>query len=163
MQPDRSIFREQALKQYMQKQEKEVIPHILSPSIFACLWILFSLILLATILVLRQQVPRFINSSGIILNQREANMGTGDDMVILAFLPANNITQFHLGQRTIVQSGSRGPAFTGTIQYIGSSLVSPSDIQRRYIQNHHVPLHIIQPSLIAEVKPARQLSLPSSY
>lgn len=163
MQPERPIFREQALQRYMQKKEKEVVPHLLSPAIFTGLWMLFCLFLLATLLVLRQQVPRIISSSGIVLNQHHAHMKVSDDMVILAFLPATRIRQFHVGQQAIIWSRPDKPGFTGTIQHIESSELSPADIQRRYIQDPHIMLNIAQSSFVAEVRPARPSLLTSNY
>jgi hypothetical protein len=163
MQPDRQIFREQALKQYMQKQEKEVILHMLPSSVFVGLWIVLGLMLLATLLALMQQVPRFIAGPGIVLSQQEANLSKSNDMVILAFLPATSITQFHVGQRALVQSVPGKSGFTGTIQYIGPGVLSPADIQSRYIQKHNIRLNIAQPAFIAEIKPARQSFLTTGY
>jgi hypothetical protein len=42
-------------------------------------------------------------------------------------------------------------------------MLSPDDIQKRYMQNHHIPLNVTKPSFAAEVKPARPLLLPSIY
>jgi hypothetical protein len=163
MQSDRQIFREQALKQYMQKQEKDITLNIFPSSVFTILWILFSLMLLATLLALKQQVPRFIAGPGIVLSQHEANLSTSNDMVVMSFLPATSIKQFHVGQKAIVQLAPGNPGFTGTIQYIEPGALSPADIQRKYMQNRNAVLNITQPSFVAEIKPAKRPLLAASY
>ncbi|GHO99699.1 hypothetical protein KSF_097470 [Reticulibacter mediterranei] len=161
MPSERQIFRERALQQYLQKREKEVIPHILSPSLFTCLWIVFSLFVLIALLTLRGQLPKFISSSGVVLTQREGHIGQSDDLVILAFLPVTDPKLFHVGQHVLVRTETNERPFTGTIQRIEESIYSPADIQKRYLQRHNVSLDIVRPSRVAEVKLERPLHLPS--
>ena len=38
-QEQRPLFREHALQHYLQKREKDILPHFVSPPIFVCAWI----------------------------------------------------------------------------------------------------------------------------
>jgi hypothetical protein len=159
MPSERQIFRERALQQYLKKREKEVIPRILSPSLFTCLWIVFSLLLLVALFALMGQLPKYSSSSGVILTQREGHMGQSDDLVILAFLPVTNPMPFHVGQHVLVQTGIDERRFTGTIQRIEGRIRSPADIQKSYLRKHNVSLDIVRPSLVAEVRLEKSLRL----
>jgi hypothetical protein len=159
MPSERQIFREHALQQYLQKREKEVIPHIISPSLFTCLWIVFSVFLVTALLTLMEPLPKYISSSGVVVGQREAYKGQRDDLVILAFLPIASRKQFHVGQHVLVQTRRNEHPFTGTIQHIEARIQSPADIQQRYLQKRGVSLDNVRPSLIAEVRLEQSLRL----
>ena len=48
----RPIFRERAMKQYIQRRQKDVIPRLIAPPLFLLLWVLLGLLLIALLLVL---------------------------------------------------------------------------------------------------------------
>ncbi|MBV9020941.1 MAG: hypothetical protein JOZ71_09540 [Ktedonobacteraceae bacterium] len=48
----RSIFRERAMKQYIQRRQKDVVPHLIAAPLFLLLWVLLGLLLIALLLVL---------------------------------------------------------------------------------------------------------------
>jgi uncharacterized RDD family membrane protein YckC len=48
----RSIFRERAIKQYVQGRQKDVLPHLIAPPIFLLLWVLLVLLLIVMFLLL---------------------------------------------------------------------------------------------------------------
>jgi hypothetical protein len=46
-----SIFRDEALRRYVESQEKSVLPRLLSPKIFIYLWLLVALLIVGSILI----------------------------------------------------------------------------------------------------------------
>ena len=63
MEPHRSLFRERAIKEYMQRREKDVLPRLMAPSILIFLYLLLLLLLLAGLLVWWEVVPVFTTGS----------------------------------------------------------------------------------------------------
>jgi hypothetical protein len=50
-QSQRPLFREHAMQHYLQKREKDILPHFVSPPVFVCAWILLSLAVAVGLLV----------------------------------------------------------------------------------------------------------------
>ncbi|MBV8822489.1 MAG: hypothetical protein JO125_12120 [Chloroflexi bacterium] len=48
----RPIFRDRAMKHYLQKGEQDVLPHLITPPIFLLLWIVLGLLLIVTVWLL---------------------------------------------------------------------------------------------------------------
>ncbi len=63
MEPHHSLFREKAIKEYMQRREKDVLPRMMAPSILIFLYLLLLLLLLAGLLVWWEVVPVFTTGS----------------------------------------------------------------------------------------------------
>jgi hypothetical protein len=50
-QTKRSIFRDEALRRYVESQEKSVLPPLLAPKTFLCLWLLVGLLAASSAIV----------------------------------------------------------------------------------------------------------------
>lgn len=48
----RPIFRNRAVQQYLQQRQKDILPHLTAPSIFAFLWVLLGLLMIVLVLLL---------------------------------------------------------------------------------------------------------------
>jgi len=152
-QSPRPLFREHAWQHYLQKREKDILPHFVSPPIFVCAWILFCLIVVVGLIAATQRVPIEVGGSGIVLAQEGSNGGTA-----LLFLPASEARQVHVGERSQLQIGLTGPSYTTTIAQVEPGLLSPNDIYKRYGLNCSAMLAITEPSVVVHVKLAPSLS-----
>lgn len=65
----RQLFRESALKHYMQKREKDVLPRLISTPMFVGLWVLLFVFIGVGVLVSFGEVPVFANGPGVVLTQ----------------------------------------------------------------------------------------------
>jgi hypothetical protein len=63
----RPLFRESALKHYMQKREKDVLPRLISQPIFVGLWVLLFVFMGVGVLASFAEVPVFANGPGVII------------------------------------------------------------------------------------------------
>lgn len=70
-QPRRQLFRESALKHYMQKREKDVLPRLISTPMFVGLWVLLFVFIGVGALVSFGEVPVFANGPGVVLAQNK--------------------------------------------------------------------------------------------
>lgn len=151
------LFREKALKQYMQKQEKDILLRPVSPPVFACSWILLCLFLLAAFLAWWQEVPTFVEGSGVILAQGQANTATSDKAVILIFLPATYAGQIRSKLPVRVQIGSEGPELSSTVEHVEPGIISPTEARKRYLLDSDTAQILTQPSIALTVMPETAL------
>lgn len=150
----RPLFREHALQHYLQKREKDILPHFVSPPVFTCTWILFSLIMIGGLLAATQKLPIQVNGSGIILAQSSGSNGE----TALLFLPASEAGHVHVGQPSQLHLDQTGLSYTSTIAQIEPGLLSPNDISKRYGLNCSTLPTLTGPSVVAHVRLASPLS-----
>jgi hypothetical protein len=158
-QSPRPLFREHAWQHYLQKREKDILPHVVSPPIFVCAWILFGLIVVVGLVVATQRVPIQVDGSGIVLAQEHNDASSGSNGgTALLFLPASEARQVHVGERSQIQIGLTGPSYTTTIAQVEPGLLSPNDIYKRYGLNCSAMPTITEPSVVVHVKLVPSLS-----
>lgn len=151
MKRNRPIFRARALKHSIQRQEKDVLPHLVSPPVFLCFWILLGSLLIAGWIAWQGEVPTYVAGSGIMLaappGQHEATA--------LVFLPVNGSLKLGTGLPIRLRIGATGPQGTGRIEKIEPGSISPLEAQKRYALDGTAGQIIAQPSivLIARVGP----------
>src|SRR5438105_700834 len=127
----RSIFRDEAIKSYIQRQEKGVLPQFVAPPVFLFLWSLLGLLLIAGLLAWLAQVPTYVDGDGIILEQHPPSSSGPRESVALIFLPATSARTLRAGLPVQLQFGSTGPAFTGKIEQVETRILSPSAARTR--------------------------------
>lgn len=152
------IFRESAMKRYMQRQEKDILPRFVSPRIFAYLWILLILMMLGGLLSWWTEIPTFASGSGIILTQKQSSIPGNSKEVVLLFLPATYASQVHVGQPVQMQIDSTGPRFLSAIGQVKSGIISPDDARQQYALGVVTSQALTQPSIVVIVRPIKALT-----
>lgn len=156
--PQRPIFREEALKQYMRKQEKDVLPRFISPPVFLCIWALLFLCIIAIFLAWWTQIPFFVNGPGIVQAADTSARENNHTAIVFVFLPATDARSVHAGLPVQLQVTSAGPRFPGTIASVTSAPLSPDDIRKRYALGDAASQLPSQPAIVLIVKPEVALS-----
>jgi len=151
-QAQRPLFREHALKHYLQKREKDILPRLVSPPTFICGWFLLCLVAAVGVVAWLEKVPIFVNGSGIVLAQEQGNVSSGDGGTIRIFLPASKARLVHVGETSLLQVGMAGPTFTTRIVHVEPGLLSPDDVHKRYGFNYYGMPVITEPSVAVDVK-----------
>lgn len=141
-----SIFRDTALQQYAHGMEKDVLPRIATPPVFICLWALLGLLIAATLTAWLGQVPEFVTGSGIMQAQQGSN-----NIAAVVFLPANAFSKVRTGQTVQVQLAATGQQFTGTIDNVGTGIISPAEAQQQYHLGGAGPQVAPGPSVVVTV------------
>jgi hypothetical protein len=150
-QAQRPLFREHALKHYLQKREKDILPRLVSPPTFICGWFLLCLVVAVGVVAWLEKVPIFVNGSGIVLAQEQGNV-SGDGGTARVFLPASQARLVHVGETSLLQVGRTGPSFTTRIVHVEPGLLSPDDVHKRYGFNYYGMPVITEPSVAVDVK-----------
>jgi hypothetical protein len=158
-QMQRPLFREHALQYYLQKREKDILPHFVSPPIFVCAWILLCLAVAVGLFAATQKVPVQVGGVGIVLAQGQHKAFRDNGGTALIFLPASEAKLVHVGEPSQLQIGLTGPSYSSTIAQVEPGLLSPNDIYKRYGFNCSAMPAITDPSVVVHVRLAP--SLPS--
>lgn len=156
-QSQRPLFREPAWQHYLQKREKDILPHFVSPPIFVCIWVLLCLTIVLGLFSSMQKVPVQVDGVGVVLAQGQNPAGRKGGMV-LVFLPASEAKQVHVGQPSQIQIGLTGPSYSTTIAQIEPGLLSPNEIYQRYSSVCSNMPTITGPAVVAHVVSVPSLS-----
>ncbi len=124
----RPIFRDAALKYYMQSREKSVLPRFVSPPVFTLLWIFFALCITAGTLAWDIQIPRYVASTGMVTGPDQTAITTSQDQVsVILFIPASSFALLKKGESVQIQLPAEGPKVIRTVTALGPVL-SPADV-----------------------------------
>src|SRR5690349_1091199 len=113
--PRRQIFRESALQEYVQRQERDVLPNIVSPPVFACSWFLLALVLMSGYLAWLARLPTYVSASGIVKTITSNKVSTAQALV---FFPTTDAAELRTGLPITLQLGSSGPSISSTVTQV---------------------------------------------
>jgi hypothetical protein len=153
-----SIFRAQAIKHYIQGQEKDILPCLVSPPMFVFCWILLGLLLSAGCIAWWGKIPLYVAGSGIILEKGSHSIPESNEALV--FLPANQPLQLHIGSPIQLQIDTTSPRFSGQIERIEQGIISPAMAQQHYALGSSADLVITQPSIALLARLAPPLADP---
>lgn len=155
MKPYHSIFREEAIAEYIQRQETDTLPQFVSPVIFIIAYILLGLLLCSGLAVLWGEVPLYVPGSGVILTEGAARGLEHSKTVVILFVPAKYARQIPIGASIQVNVKTTRQPLTGTIKRIGDKVISPDEARRRYMLHNPSAQVPAQFSVAVLIKPAR--------
>jgi hypothetical protein len=158
LQSQRRLFREPAVQHYLQKREKDILPHFVSPPTFICIWILLCLAIAVGLFASTQRVPIQVDGVGMVLAQAQNSAAGSKGGTVLVFLPVSEATLVHIGEPSQLQIGLTGPTFSTTIAQVEHEPLSPSEIYQRYASTCSNVLSITGPSVVVHVAATPSLS-----
>lgn len=127
-----SIFRPEALQHYQRSRERQVMPRLIRPRTFVCLWLLLCLLLAGTILVWMTQIPIYVAGPAIVVNRGMPVPTDSDDVSVAVFLPARYHSEIQEGQALHLQTSESSERQIYTIQWAARTVLSPIDAQTRF-------------------------------
>jgi hypothetical protein len=139
----KGIFRNKAVRYYMQSQERDILPRFVAPPVVVFLWVLLSLLLASTVLAWLAHVPIRVAGSGVVLDQKQGSSNASGAVAVL-FLPATSVGLVRPGQTVQIQIGASVP-LAATIVTVEPGVKSPNEIKGTYTQI------IAEPSVVALV------------
>lgn len=143
----RSIFRESAIKQYIQGRDKDVLPRFVAPPFFLFLWIIAGVCLIVCLLAWSIQVPRIIVGTGTIVENNQSSRA-----LAIIFLASDQLHSIRPGQPVQLQLIGTSTYFNKqTITSIEPTLLSPEDARQRYHLDGTLSLIVTQPAVVVTV------------
>ena len=110
----RAIFRTEAVNRYIQGREKAILPRLVRPPVFLCLWLLLAVLLAGGLVAGLARVP--VYASGIARVHPE----TGE---VILLMPAENRSHLQAGQRLFILWNEGGEPQVGTV----TAVETPTD------------------------------------
>src|ERR1051326_7685180 len=148
MAQQRRIFRQQALDHYIQGREKTILPRLVAPPVFLCLWALLGLLIAATILAWQVQVPRYTGAAGVLVQDGKITPQNSGEVLAMLFVPASFSSEVNVGEPVTLQLTATGEQVQATVRSIEPGIISPADAQQRYGLTGDLAYTITQPSVI---------------
>jgi len=143
----RPIFRESAMKQYLQKREQDILPNTVSPPFFTYGWLVVLLLVVAGTLAWSSEVPTFMTASGVITAQT-ANSNAAQAIL---FIPTQQATKVKAGEVVQLKLGANGPTRITKIVSVRPGVVSPTDARKLFALDNGAAQVITEPSVIVTV------------
>jgi hypothetical protein len=165
--PNRSIFREDAIRRYVASREEVVLPRWISPSSFLYLWVLLGLLLTGIFLAWCAKVPVSAAGKAMVIRSRDRTTGVREEVVIATFFPAQTRSQLQAHQPILVHFEGISSLDRGRSSRLRLTakpvICSPEDIRNQFGLTASTALQINQPVAVAIVPldPAA-LNLPTS-
>jgi len=148
--PDQSIFRESAVKKHRQRQEQGVLLRVYSPPVWALCWIVLLLLFGAVGFAWSVTVPVSVQGQGVVIEQGPTGQAEGEVVAILFFSPGQ-LAGLHVGQPATVSIGSTSTSMAGSVEQVGTALISPSEARSRYNLQGGLAQVITGPSLVVTI------------
>lgn len=128
----RSIFRDQALRHYLEGREKEVLPRLVSQRMFLSLWALLVLLAVAVgggaYLV---KVPDYTSGPAIVLD-KEAAGRYGGGTLVAAFLAPEYLPDLKKDEKLLLRLDPGGRGLPRPIAAVEPNVVSPKTARARF-------------------------------
>jgi len=149
--PNQPIFRNNAVKHYMQSRQKDSLPRFISLPLALFLWMLLALLLVVGVLAWFEEIPTYVGGNGVILHEG-TNAGYGANGAMAAiFLPLNQAKNLRVGSTVRVDLGTSGPHMTSKVETIEYG-VSPYTALQRYGLDQRYMLLVTEPSVVVLIR-----------
>ena len=161
---DRSIFRQRAIDQYMQRREIHVILRLVSPRMFTFLWILLLLTIGAGGLVWSIQEPIMVQGKGIVAQPKAAAGKTAQGIVVLLLFSPDQQANLRVGQPVTINIATPTATitFNTSIRTVESGVMSPVAINTQLNLQQALAPGISGPSIVA-IAPVEPMALAQTY
>ncbi|HET8840175.1 MAG TPA: hypothetical protein VFN35_01850 [Ktedonobacteraceae bacterium] len=127
------FFRAKAMQEYMQREEKDILPRFLSPYSTILSYLLLCLLLLTAFLAWWGEVPLFISGLGVVLTKGAVQTLHTKEKAIVIFLPAKDVASLHAGESVNVFAEPTGQQFTSIIKHVENRVISSDQARRQYM------------------------------
>jgi hypothetical protein len=150
----RSIFREDAVRRYLEGREKSILPRLVSPRTFIYLWFLLGLLVMSSIIAWLTKVPVYASGTAVVVHGKNKK-GTPEGIVVAAFFPPQYLSNLRTTQKLFLNFDARGDVYEGlrlrnhSIIAVEPKIISPDTIQKRFALNSQTIQQITGPSAIA--------------
>ena len=139
---ERQIFRENAIKHYIQNREKDVVLRILPVPAAVFLWVLLGFLFMAGMFTWNERIPTYVSGSGIVQET------SGGDTVAVVFLPSEEATALRSGMPVQIHVGTTGPQVQSTILEIEQGITSPETARKNYGLEGNSSSLVTEPTIV---------------
>lgn len=145
----RSIFRDEAVRRYIESREQSVLPRLVSPQIFLYLWTLLGLIAITSTIAWFAKIPVYASGSAVITRWQSQTEGMGKEPVVAVFLAPQYLSRLRPKQKLFLKFAGTGDRFSRTILTVDTEIRSPDSIQKQFALSPGAAQAIAQPVVVA--------------
>lgn len=165
----RSIFRDDAVRRYVESREQTVLPRLVSPRTFIYLWFLLGLLGMSSIIAWFARVPVYASGSAVVVRWNKKN--APEDIVVAAFFPPQYLSRLRTTQKLFLHFDAMSISgafqnenrFNRSVIAVKPEISSPDVVQKQFALSSGAAQRITQPAavVIAQLKPI-PTGLPAS-
>jgi hypothetical protein len=141
----RSVYRPEAVRRYMEGRERSVLPRFVSPRIFVCLWLLLGLLLASAVLAWFTEIPMYASGQAVIVRRSDLSAHVPDEVVAVAFLPAEELVHLRHGQMLFLELDDSGRRLGSEILTVEPEISSPEVVRNRFALDTATGLAVNRP------------------
>jgi hypothetical protein len=158
---NKAFFRAEAVQHYTRNSERDVLPRIIAPPVFLCLWLLLGLCCALLVLSWLVRVPIYTSAVGVIQPQATQAKGRAIEPEALLFLPVDAAHPVHIdrGSSVLLHIGSQ--SMDTTVERVVAGVLSPGEIQRNYELQSGVASLVTSPSMVIAVNLTAAFQAPA--
>jgi hypothetical protein len=127
----RDVFRDRALRRYVDDRERAVLPRLVSPRTFLALWLLLGLLAGVGFVAWSTRVPVYAAGPAIVVTRKDEHRSEPGGVVIV-FLPAESLPHLRAGQTVYLDLDGAGARLARPILNVEPEISSPSHARRRF-------------------------------
>lgn len=142
--PKSSIFRDEAVRRYVESREKSVLPRIVSPQTFLYLWSLLGLLAASSIIAWFTKIPVYASGLAVVTHW-DKTKGRGEELVVVAFLPSQYINKLKTDQKLFLKFDGIDVRLSRKILTVEPQIRSPDAVQKQFALSPSVAQAITQP------------------
>jgi hypothetical protein len=131
------IFREHAVRHYIQRSEQSVLPKTISPFVFMLCWLGLALTILISFLIWSVPLPNYVDTLGIPIPPHSA-ANTSATNTFLVFFPRGAQAYVQQGQTVKLNINSVSSPLTARITQFKTQPLQADAIKQRYGLNPNI-------------------------
>jgi hypothetical protein len=159
--PEQSIFREDAIKRYQQRQEQGILLRVSYPPALIFFWVFLLLLIAAGVFAWSVQVPVLVQSQGVVVEQKMVGQ-VGTNVVAVLFFSSDQLAGLHVGQPAIISIGPTSINVTGSVEYVDPTIISPDEARSRFDLQGGLAQVVTGPSITVTIS-MRQVASTQIY
>jgi hypothetical protein len=129
--PNSTIFRERALRVYLENKQKIVVPRFVQPAAMRFLWALVGLLALGAALAWFTEVPVHVSGTGLLVKS-EPDSQSRSSVVLLSLLPPHSLARLEPDQRVLARIDGSNERVVARVSSVEVQVLSPDAIRERF-------------------------------
>jgi hypothetical protein len=126
--PVRPVFRDEAVRRYIESKQAGVLPVFVSPPVFAFVWVIVGILLSGGLFAWAVKVPQYTPAQAIVITTESENQATA---FVCLVNPATS-RNLYAGLKAFVRLGPGDQVAVSEIESIEPAVASPQSLLSRY-------------------------------
>jgi hypothetical protein len=126
------MFRPEALRRYLGRNDQSILLKLTSPKKFAILWILLGLLIICLSLAWVTRIPAFANGVVTVINAGQGQQAGASGVELLVLTAPENLGQLRVGQKVFFKVGESTQIAEARISRVEPRVVGRQEVADRF-------------------------------